>query len=82
MIVDNVNILEVACELATRAVFLDLTESHETPEEALIAFEKEYTAVDENGDIRYTDEAQELFNQYYEYYEGSLMSILGVDNEV
>lgn len=82
MIVDNVNILEVACGLATRAVFLDLTESYDTPEESLAAFEKEYTAVDENGDIRYTDEAQELFNQYYEYYEGSLMSILGVDDEV
>lgn len=82
MIVDNVNILEVACDLATRAVFLALTESYDTPEEALAAFEKEYTAVDENGDIRYTDEAQELFNQYYEYYEGALMSILDVDDEV
>jgi len=52
-----INVLELASELAEKRVNEDLDE-------------KEIYIEEENGDTRYSEAAQDLFNSYYdEYYE-------------
>ena len=54
--------LELISELAEEAVFKDLTTD--------VYREKEtFMIQDTNGDSRYNEEAQDLFNSYYSFYE-------------
>ena len=54
--------LELISELAEAAVFTDLTTD--------VYREKEtFMIQDTNGDSRYNEEAQDLFNSYYSFYE-------------
>jgi hypothetical protein len=64
--IDNeilINNIEVASELANKAMIFELIRIGK------IATEEETLTSDDGGDtMRYTDEAQEVFNRWYDYY--------------
>lgn len=59
--------LELISELAEEAVFKDLTT--DVYREKEIFFNETFMIQDTNGDSRYNEEAQDLFNSYYSFYE-------------
>lgn len=58
--IKEINILEVASELATSRLKQEIEEMY---------------VEDENGDLRFDDQAQDIFNEYYAYYENLLNNI-------
>ena len=57
-----VNQIELASELANRAMIDELMGNGKINEE------DDVYITESNGDTRYTDEAQEVFNRWYDYY--------------
>tara|TARA_B100000795_G_scaffold270036_1_gene262076 strand:+ start:273 stop:545 length:273 start_codon:yes stop_codon:yes gene_type:complete len=69
--VDNSMKMEMACEI-TEYLMLKLAEP-------LGYAVNEFTIEAENGDERYTDAAQELFNENYDKITKIIESVMGVD---
>ena len=59
---DNSTKIEMLCELASNRLFDEMGETQES-------FNRNY-----KKDGSYTEEAQELFNEYYDYYESIILS--------
>ena len=57
-----VNQIELASELANRAMIDELMGNGKINEE------DEVYITESNGDTRYTDEAQDVFNRWYDYF--------------
>lgn len=59
----TINKIELACELANNRVVDEMTKGSDIYEQHT------------NGDTYYTEEAQDLFNQWYDYYLSIIESI-------
>lgn len=70
-------LLELISELAEQATYTALTEQMYTLSEAQCAeqFSEQHLYTTPEGDIRYKDEAQEIFNTYHDYYEAVIMNL-------
>lgn len=79
MILENVNILEVISDLSSNAVYSALTESYTSDDEAEAYFKQTYLTTADNGDIHYTEQAQDLYNQYHSYYSQIISQTLGIE---
>lgn len=77
----KIHLLELAVELASTATYETLTAEYGdiSEEEKETRFSAEHLYSVDNGDIYYMDVAQDVFNEFQEYYERVLVDIFRLE---